>query len=105
MNIPEKIRINGVDYEIKEVIGLNDGSKVLYGQVTYGQTLIELNPDNQSEQYKKVTLWHEIFHVIEETNGLDFGENKEKVIDTLAFAVNQILEDNKNALFGEKQTD
>lgn len=100
MYIPEKIRINGIDYEIKEVSGLNDDSKVLYGQVTYGKTLIELNPENQSKQHEKVTLWHEIFHVIEETNGLDFGENKEKVIDTLAFAVNQILEDNKNALFG-----
>lgn len=105
MNIPEKIRINGIDYGIKEVSGLNDGTRVLCGQTTFAETLIELNADKLSHQYKAVTLWHEIFHVIEETNGLDFGENKEKVIDTLAFAVNQILEDNKNALFGEKQTD
>lgn len=96
--IPKNIRINGLNYTIVNNDSLNDGENVLYGQVTYGKTLIQLNSSNQSEGYKKVTLWHEIFHAICNSTKLELGNQEEKVIDTFAFAINQILSDNKEEI-------
>jgi len=32
--------------------------------------------------------------------GLELGENEEKIIDALAYGINQVIQDNKEKLFG-----
>lgn len=35
--------------------------------------------------------------------GLELGENEEKIIDALAYGINQVIQDNKENLFGTKE--
>ena len=99
MKIPASLRINGIDFMVIETPGLNDKESVLYGFVDHGMAEIRINSNNQTHQRKCATLWHEAFHAVCEMNCIDLGDQKEKIIDTFAFAVNQILQDNGKNLF------
>jgi hypothetical protein len=103
MKIPRTIRINGIDFTIDIVDELNDGAKTLYGDVKYGESKIRLNSEGQGHQRQCVTLWHEIFHSVCEMNGLEAERENESLMDTFAFAVYQILQDNGAALFDLKE--
>lgn len=98
MKIPDKVRIGGIDYEIKYIPKLNDGLFVAYGRITYEASTIELNPDNQEHQHKCRTLLHEILHGIRNHSGLEI-ENEEDVVDMFAKGLYQVLQDNGKALF------
>nr|DAH12382.1 MAG TPA: putative metallopeptidase [Bacteriophage sp.] len=92
MNIPNKVRIQGLEYSVEQIYGLSDGAKVLAGEIWHMELRIRLQSE-QAPQRAAVTLWHEILHAVVEQNGLKL-EDEEHVVDTLAFAVHQILEDN-----------
>ena len=99
MKIPQTIRLNGVDFCVELCENINDGEKVLYGDVRYGLARIRLNTANQDHQRMCITLWHELFHAVCEMNSIDLGDNEERVMDAFAFAVYQILQDNGGKLF------
>ena len=96
MIIPDKVRISGIDYTVEHKDDLNDGEKVLYGQVDYGKSTIHLNSANQNHQFECVTLWHEILHAISTHTGLELGGGEaEKIIDIFAHGIYQVLQDNE----------
>ena len=99
MKLPETIRLNGIDFAVELHDNLNDGVKILYGDVDYGLARIRLNPIGQNHQRLCVTLWHEIFHAVCEMNSIDLGADTERVIDAFSFATYQLLQDNGNKLF------
>lgn len=99
MKIPQTIRLNGIDFTVEMCDSLNNGEKVLYGEVNYGHARIRLNPANQNHQRMCATLWHEIFHAVCEMNGIELGDNTERVMDAFSFAVYQVLQDNGRKLF------
>jgi hypothetical protein len=98
MKIPEKIRIGGVDYKITETENLNNGERMLYGEIDFEQSTIKLAPQNQDHQHKSITLWHEILHGIIKNAGLDI-KNEEQIVDALSKGVYMVLQDNGAALF------
>lgn len=102
LKIPQTIRLNGIDFTVELCDSLNDGVKVLYGDVTYGQARIRLNTANQSHQRMCTTLWHELFHAVCEMNGIELGDSTERVMDAFSFAVYQVLQDNGGKLFDLK---
>ena len=51
MIIPDIVRISGIAYKVEHRADLNDGEKVLYGQVDYGKSTIQLNSANQNHQF------------------------------------------------------
>ena len=102
MNIPGEIKIGGIDYIIENEKDLNDGNRMLSGQIVYQEGKILLNSDIKSEHYKGITLWHEILHGIAENACLEFDEaDEETIIDVFAKGIYQVLQDNCEALFGK----
>lgn len=98
MKIPESVRIGGVEYTVCIVRGLNDGQRMLAGQISYNDCVIEIEA-NGNHQYKCLSLWHEIMHGIETQEQLDLGAEKEKIIEAFARGVYQVLQDNGKRLF------
>lgn len=104
MKIPESIRIGGVEYEVVETVGLNDGTNVAYGHIDYQKSIIELNPDVQDHQKRCLTLWHEIIHGVVEHSNMDIEKsNEEAIVDTIAKGIYQVLQDNGNNFFDIKE--
>ncbi|MDR1330254.1 MAG: hypothetical protein LBK23_11700 [Oscillospiraceae bacterium] len=99
MKIPETIRINGIDFAIEQTQNLNDGDHVLYGQVHYGHSTIEINAQYQKHQAMCVTLWHEILHALCKIHSVHLGEHEEAIVDILAYGIYQVLQDNGRELF------
>jgi hypothetical protein len=100
MKIPEYIRIGGVDYAVIETPGLNNGTQVCYGHIDFEKSLIEFNPERgTSHQFKGQILWHEILHGIAHHANLEFKDDEEQIIDTLAKGIYQVLQDNGKRLF------
>lgn len=93
MNIPNKIRIQGLEYRVEWVPVLSNGINRLLGEILHTELRIRLDAE-QDSQRAAVTLWHEIVHAVIEQNGLELGDMEERVAVTMAFAMYQILEDN-----------
>lgn len=103
MKIPESIRIAGVEYEIKLVPNLNNGTNLAYGYIDYENSVISLSETNGAEHQRRCQiLWHEILHGIRENNGMEI-ENEEAVVDMFARGIYQVLQDNGARLFDLKK--
>lgn len=66
----------------------------VFGLVEFEKARIRITTEGVDEQIQKITLLHEVFHIILDNFGIDTGENKEFVVDSLARGMYQILEDN-----------
>jgi len=102
MKIPKTVRIGGVEYSVEFINNLNDGVRVLNGQVEYAQSKIRIKSDDEY-QHQCVTLVHEILHAIAAQRCMELGDNEEKIIDGFAYGVYQILQDNGAKLIDAKK--
>ena len=94
MQIPETLRIQGVDYQIIASPQGIVADEFVFGLVEFEKARIRITTEDVDEQIQKITLLHEVFHIILDNFGIDTGENKEFVVDSLARGMYQILEDN-----------
>jgi hypothetical protein len=94
MKIPDKVRINGIDYNVELREELHNGKSVLYGQALFGPATIRLNSAIQCHQMQCTTRWHEMFHVALVMHDIDLGEQEERALNALSHATYQILQDN-----------
>lgn len=88
MKIPKKLKIGGHTYKVQ----LHDEGEVCAGDVSCGITIrnkgiLELN-NSLMQSEKELTLFHEIFHVI--NSQLDHT-----LLESLAQQVYQVLKDNR----------
>ena len=98
MQIPETLRIQGVDYQI---LASPQGLLVeefVFGLVEFEKARIRITTEGVDEQIQKITLLHEVFHIILDNFGIDTGESEEFVVDSLARGMYQILQDNPELL-------
>ena len=98
MKIPESIRIGGVEFAIIVEPRLNDGQRLLAGQIRHMAWQIAI-AEESSHEYRCLSMWHEIMHAIEAQALLDLGDQQEKVIEAFARGVYQVLQDNGKRLF------
>ena len=93
MNIPDKVRIAGVDYaiEYKERLIDTESHVALVGQIDYDNAKILIEPTVQDKQSQCRTLLHEILHGLERHFKLDFEEDE---IDNLANGLYMVIKDN-----------
>lgn len=80
MNIPEKVRIGSVDYDIV----LTDENLVCNGQESYGWIdynyhLIKINKNIQDNQGQEKTFLHELIHGIVRERSLDVANSNEEI--------------------------
>lgn len=88
------IRIGNFDYTVDftdEPIIL--GNQLCYGICDVENQLIQID-SKMTEQNKERVIFHEVFHGLAEFLGLDFGEDNEHVIDSLARGIMQLRKDN-----------
>ncbi len=106
MNIPKKIKIAGFEYKVRHVKKLNDGRAMLYGRILFDTHKIKLlNTKTVNDTRKEVTFIHEVLHGIIEHYNISFEseEAEEEVVKKLAGGLWQVLEENKERLFGGKE--
>ena len=104
MKIPNSVRIAGVEYEVKYVRYLNNGTNLVYGHIDYENSVIELSDTiGAGHQKRCMILWHEILHGIRENNGMEI-ENEEDIVDMFAKGIYQVLQDNGARLFDLQNT-
>lgn len=98
MKIPESVRIGGIEYKVVLENRLNDGEKMLAGQIRYMSGEIAVDKILGHDQ-RCLTLWHEIMHGIEDQMQLKLGDAQEQIIDAFARGVYQVLQDNGARFF------
>lgn len=100
MKIPESVRIAGVEYVVDHVDDLNDGQRILMGQIDYIAHKININSKlDMDPQSEALTLLHEIFHGIRQANRSEALPNEEEVVEMFAQGIYQVLQDNGKRLF------
>lgn len=101
MNIPQHIRIMGIDYPIRHVENLRKDNLICYGHISYDDCCIEISKtDARAHERKCVILWHEIIHAILDNAGEELPkDDEERIISILAAGIYQILKDNGNSFF------
>ena len=100
MNIPEKIKLNGVTYDVVWKDDMFEDEERLDGRINFSKNTIELNKSSQSYQSACRTFIHELIHFILEEYNIDDCDNKipaneEALCDLMAKGLYQIFEDNK----------
>lgn len=101
MNIPESVRIAGVEYRIVDAEYLTNNGKELMGEIDYTETEIRLSKAiGMSHDAKCLTLMHEIAHGIV-NNAMLTLTNEEDVVEAFARGMYQIIQDNEDRLFGK----
>lgn len=106
MKIPNTVRIAGVDYAVCSARTLNDGDRLLYGQVDFEQSTIKLNPDVAGHQHQCITLWHEILHALINNAHIKMDNDKEEeIVEALSRGVYMVLQDNGAAFFDLRRPD
>lgn len=98
MNIPDIVRINGVDYTVQITPDtlIHDGNECV-GIVDYNFHIIKINSKLTDQQDKERTFLHELFHAIIDERSLDIEAkeiNEEIVVEELAKGLYQVIRDN-----------
>lgn len=104
MNIPESIRIGGVEYAVVyEPFLSDDNGHELMGQIRYQQGVIALSENiGMCQDVACMTLLHEILHGLARHFDLAL-EDEETVVDSFARGLFQVLQDNADRLFDLKK--
>lgn len=104
MNIPESVRIGGMEYAvIREPFLSNENGHELLGQIRYQQGVIALSENvEMCHDAACMTLLHEILHGLARHFDLEI-ENEETVVDAFARGLFQVLQDNGDRLFDVKE--
>jgi hypothetical protein len=89
--IPEKVKVAGIEYEIKEVEGILERFNTL-GQINYNKGIIELD-SSLCQSRKEQTFVHELLHACFREAG--YEEQEEEMIDRVSTVLYQVIKDNK----------
>lgn len=89
-----QVKIGPITYSVEEAEDLRTGKgKTLWGQVDHVEAKILVAAKNAAVQ-KRQTVWHEIVHLILFQAGRRKDSRKERLVDSLAYGLMQVVEDN-----------
>lgn len=95
MNIPNKVKIDGMEYKIIKCDTpiVDDDSKVLQGDIFYRKCEIRID-DRLNPQTSEMTLMHEIVHGIMHERNINMETPLETFVDELAKGFYNLVNDN-----------
>ena len=94
MQIPDKVRIGGVDFSVTSIPRLlSDDDTLLCGQIDHRKSVIQINSDTGPDM-QCISMLHEILHGIAEHAQLKLGEQEETIVDVFARGIYQVVQDN-----------
>lgn len=101
MNIPEHIKIGGMEYRIKlkENTMHADNKNRLMGTIDHMKHVIKLSTKQDADEMQ-ATLLHEVIHAIFQQAGMELGDKTESVCNCVSYGLRQVLTDNEKSLFG-----
>lgn len=88
--IPERVKVAGIDYEIREE-KLEEDYNYL-GQILYNRGIIKISKELSQDRKEQVFV-HELTHAI--YNEAGFEEQDEDVINRVSMILYQVLKNNK----------
>ena len=105
MNIPEKVIISGMEYEvIMTDKPLFCGNNRAYGHIDFENRKITIDNTLRDEQGHMQTLIHEIIHGIVYDRDISFSQDDEEtIVDQLAKGLYQVLKDNTELFTGNEE--
>ncbi|MEK3821383.1 ImmA/IrrE family metallo-endopeptidase [Cytobacillus sp. FSL W8-0315] len=89
--IPSKVKVAGIEYQVKEVEGNLEKFNNL-GQINYFKGIIEID-DSMAADRKEQTFVHELLHACFKEAGFD--EQDEDMIDRVSAILYQVMKDNQ----------
>ncbi|WP_338627619.1 hypothetical protein QJR52_06975 [Clostridium baratii] len=103
MNIPNKIRIGSVNYDVTvsdETLVVN--RQECKGLIDYEFHKIKINNSVQDKQGQEQTFLHELVHGIVRARSLDLENSDEETItNEIALGLHQVIKDNSIIFEGE----
>lgn len=90
-DLPETIRVGGIDYTVIERKDLRDGDTWLNGHIVYNECEIRVEEELALPK-KWIVVWHEVLHGLLEHAGM--SDHSETIIIALGYGVAQALRDN-----------
>lgn len=95
MNIPDKVKIGGFNYNVIKKTRVNKGDVEVDGEIFYDQCEIVLRDNmEQAQDYKEMVLLHECLHGIFFSMGLK--QDDEGLISSLGKGLHVFIKDNPN---------
>ncbi len=89
----KKVTILGIPYQIEEVDRIKNQSDTVLGMILYTEQKIKIRASLPKE-LKEQTLIHEIIHGVLENLGEHDLNNNERLVQSLAATVYQIIQSN-----------
>lgn len=99
LKTPERVVIGPLEYQVKIVKNLrSDDNKRLAGMINGPEATIYLT-EEQSPQFARIVLWHEMIHGILDAAGFQ-AEHNEAVVDALAHGLVDVILRNPDLIDG-----
>lgn len=94
MQIPNKVRIGGIDYRVKRKPNPTDGNNLCYGVFDSEHCCIELNSERDLHPDRlNVTFLHELLHGAIHGSAIE-SDDEEALVGAMARGLYQIIKDN-----------
>jgi len=100
LEIPEKIKIGGLKYDVEYAEKMIYENRQTYGHIDQEMCKIQLDKTLKCEQSLKQTFIHEILHGICFDRNIDMGDKEEDIVDQLAHGLLQVIIDNPGIFNG-----
>ena len=103
MNIPNKVRIGSIDYDVLIKSPLVLEGKQCNGMIDYSFNEIHLDDNIQGKQTLECTFLHEVVHGLLYSRGLLDASTDETLVEELSKALHQFIRDNPEVFKDKEQ--
>lgn len=94
MDLPESIKVGPFNYTVEQYDGYDSLSNGQFGFTDNRKCRIVVDIDHSTLEQAQNTLLHEVLHACWHVAGLNDGDNEERIVNSLANVLQQVISDN-----------